>query len=156
MRWTAAAHAGNLSRSMSAPEAWLKRCGASGLLALLLCVAAHAEDGPLPTLSLEVPTDLHVGEHARVVLSVRLPKGTEQPLLVTPFREGAALEIVKGRLLRSDALDRTANPLRFELPLRALAPGAAVIGARLLAYVCQDTCRAVEVETRANVVVLPR
>jgi hypothetical protein len=125
---------------------------------------AGAQDRERPVLGLTLPAELHVGEHARVLLSVRLPAGAAQPLLVTPFREGAALEIVKGRLLRSDALDATASSLRFELPVLALAPGAAVIGARLLAYVCdgaardsgEESCHAVEVETRANVVVLPR
>jgi hypothetical protein len=146
---------------MSGAEARLGRCAlevlqGAVLLALASFSAVNAQDAELPTLELEVPADLHVGEHARVLLSARLPTGAAKPLLVTPFREGSALEIVKGRLLRSDAADATANPLRFELPVVALAPGAAVIGVRVLAYVCRDTCRAVEVETRANVVVLPR
>jgi hypothetical protein len=118
---------------------------------------AVAQAPQLPALALTLPPDLRVGQHARVVLSVRLPAGAERPLLVTPFHEGAALEIVKGRLLRSDASDPAANPLHFQLPVLALAPGAAVIGARVLAYVCGAVqCRSVEVEARANVIVLPR
>jgi hypothetical protein len=75
---------------------------------------------------------------------------------LTPYREGRSLEVVKGRLLRSDARDPTAKPLRFALPVLASAPGTALIGVRLLAYVCAPRCRAVEAETRANVVVLAR
>jgi hypothetical protein len=63
--------------------------------------------------------------------------------------------VVKGRLLRSDARDAQANPLVFELPVLARAPGSALIGVRLLAYLCEPGCRAVEVEARANVMVLP-
>lgn len=143
---------------------WPGQRARSALLALALLfpgadrrvVRVHAQAAELPVLSLELPVDLRVGQHARVLLSVQLPPAAARPLLVTPFHEGAALEIVKGRLLRADARDPAENPLRFELPILALAPGAAVIGARLLAYVCDKTsCRAVEVETRANVVVLP-
>jgi hypothetical protein len=164
MRWTAAAHAGNLSRSMGAAGTGVGGRAAGVRLALALLFFCAIPGGPAlraqldqPTLALELPADLRVGQHARVSLSVKLPKAAAAPLLVTPFHEGAALEIVKGRLLRSDALDPAANPLRFELPVLALAPGAAVLGARLLAYLCSgERCRAVEVETRANVIVLPR
>jgi hypothetical protein len=144
---------------------WPGRGAAGAALALALLIAGddrpasrvRAQVAELPALSLELPPDLRVGQHARLVLSLHLPPTAARPLLVTPFHEGAALEIVKGRLLRGDALDPTANPLRFELPILALAPGAAVIGARLLAYLCAaEQCRAVEVETRANVIVLPR
>ena len=162
IRWTAAAHAGNLSCRMGAAGTWPGGRAAAVLLALsLLCsgaaLGARAQGAELPTLALELPADLRVGQHARVLLAVYLPPAAERPLLVTPFHEGAALEIVKGRLLRSDARDPAANPLRFELPVLALAPGAAVIGARLLAYLCAgEQCGAVEVEARANLVVLPR
>jgi hypothetical protein len=77
--------------------------------------------------------------------------------LITPFREGQALEVVKGRLLRSDARDPNERPLRFELPMLARAAGVARVGVHLLAYVCEsdDRCRAVEAETRVDIVVLP-
>jgi hypothetical protein len=141
----------------SAGERWRGRA----LLALCLLLAGHAwgagaRDLALPQLTLEVPRELHVGEHAHVDLVVELPAQAAEPLLVTPYREGEALEVVKGRLLRSDARDPNAKPLRFELPVLAAAPGTALIGVKLLAYLCTPRCRAVEVETRANVVVLPR
>jgi hypothetical protein len=132
------------------------RAASGSLLALLSVSPARSLDGQEIELKLEPPRELHVGEHARVLLEVQLPEGAAEPLLLTPFHEGAALEVVKGRLLRSDARDRAANPLRFELPVLARAPGASVLGVRLLAYVCRERCRAVEAEVRANLVVLPR
>ena len=121
-----------------------------------LAPIASARESALPRLTLEVPRELHVGEHAHVDLVVELPAEAAEPLLVTPFREGEALDVVKGRLLRSDARDPSATPLRFELPVLAAAPGTALIGVKLLAYVCAPRCRAVEVEARASVLVLPR
>lgn len=110
-----------------------------------------------PALQLTPPRELHVGEHARFELIVTLPAQAAGPLLITPFREGQALEVVKGRLLRSDARDADETPLRFELPVLARAAGVARVGVRLLAYVCErdDRCRAVEAEARVDVMVLP-
>lgn len=124
--------------------------------ALALAAAIATASPPLPQLVLEVPRELRVGEHAHVELTVVLPPEAAEPLLLTPYREGKSLEVVKGRLLRSDARDPAARPLRFALPVLAIAPGTALIGVRLLAYVCAPRCRAVESETRANVVVLAR
>jgi hypothetical protein len=127
------------------------------VLFVLLGQVAHAhDDAAVARLALEVPRELHVGEHAHVELLVELPREAAEPLLLTPYREGEALEVVKGRLLRSDARDPSAKSLRFALPVLAKTPGTAWIGVRLLAYVCAPRCRAIEAETRANVVVLPR
>lgn len=151
---------GNLSRVVRATEQSAKLgprlIRAWPLLSLLLGLPGAQAAGPEPKLVLEVPRELHVGEHAHVTLLVELPPEAGEPLLVTPYREGEALEVVKGRLLRSDASDPHASRLRFALPVLASAAGTALIGVRLLAYVCTPRCRAVEVEARANVVVLPR
>lgn len=106
--------------------------------------------------ALEAPRELHVGEHAHVELILELPTDAAEPLLVTPYREGKALEVVQGRLLRSDAREPNARPLRFALPVLATAPGTALIGVRVLAYVCAPRCRALELEAHTNVMVLPR
>jgi hypothetical protein len=130
----------------------------AALLALgaLLARPVHAADAAEGEIELQLPSELRVGQHARMLIELKLPPGAAEPLLLTPFREGAALEVVKGRLLRSDAL-ATPGALRFELPLLALAPGSAVVGVRALAYVCgAQQCRALELETRANLLVLPR
>jgi hypothetical protein len=119
--------------------------------------AARAPSAALPAMRITPPRELHVGEHARLELEVSLPAQAAGPLLITPFCEGQALEVVKGRLLRSDARDPNERPLRFELPVLARAAGVARVGVQLLAYVCehQERCRAVEAEARADVVVLP-
>src|SRR5688572_25690418 len=110
-----------------------------------------------PGLRLSPPNELHVGQHARLELELLLPSDAAGPLLITPFREGEALEVVKGRLLRSDARDPSERPLRFELPVLARAPGVARVGVHLLAYVCDASkrCRAIEADARTDVVVLP-
>jgi hypothetical protein len=134
------------------------------MVAALALVAAAAypwaicaqNTGPLPRLSLKLPAELHAGQHAVLTVEVELPARAGQPLLLTPFREGESIEIVRGRLLRSDARDASETPLHFELPILAHAAGAAVVGVKLLAYLCEPRCRAVEVEARSNLVVLPR
>lgn len=143
----------------------LRRVRARVLAALLwaLSWAGQAESQPAPvaiarpSLRLSPPRELHVGEHARLELELLLPAEAAGPLLITPFREGQALEVVKGRLLRSDARDPHERPLHFELPVLARAAGVARVVVRLLAYVCESEqrCHAVEAETRADVVVLP-
>jgi hypothetical protein len=161
-----------MSRSESA--AWKFARPEGALVLALLCTSlavppvegqpsppADAAEAASARLRLTSARELHVGEHARFALEVSLPPGAAEPLLLTPFREGEALEVVKGRLLRSDARDPTARPLQFELPVLARAPGVARIGVRLLAYVCRPgdaappKCRALEAETRADVLVLP-
>ncbi len=117
---------------------------------------ADARSTAPPRLTLAVPRELRVGEHAHVELTLELPPEAAESLLLTAYREGKSLEVVKGRLLRSDARDPAATPLRFALPVLATAPGTALVGVRLLAYICAPSCRAVEAETRANVVVLAR
>jgi hypothetical protein len=133
-------------------------CASLSLAAGLLGFArgVDARSFAPPRLTLEVPRELRVGEHAHVELTLELPLEAADSLLLTAYREGKSLEVVKGRLLRSDARDPTATPLRFALPVLATAPGTALVGVRLLAYVCAPACRVVEAETRANVVVLAR
>jgi hypothetical protein len=109
----------------------------------------------LPRVTLLLPAELHAGQHALLTIEVELPAHAGKPLLLTPFHEGEAIEVVRGRLLRSDARDPLANPLRFELPMLAHAAGAAVVGVKLLVYLCEAQCRAVEIEARRNLVVLP-
>jgi hypothetical protein len=148
-----------LARVRAVPRLLARIRGCAWLLLTLLLwrgQEARAADLGQPRLVLEVPRELHVGEHAYVELVVDLPAEAAEPLLVTPYREGEALEVVRGRLLRSDARDPMAKPLRFALPVLARAAGSALIGVRLLAYLCVPRCSAVEVEARANVLVLPR
>lgn len=126
-----------------------------GLLALLVLGKPASAQSLLPRLALTVPPDLHAGEHAIATLDVTLPANAAAPLLITPFREGEAIEVVRGRLLRADGRAQANGVLRFELPLLTHVPGSAVLGVRLLAYVCAQRCKQVELETRINAVVLP-
>lgn len=75
------------------------------------------------------------------------------PVIVSAHAEGRALEVVKGRLLRADAIDPEARPLRFELPLAATAPGAAVLNVSALVYRCIVRCEAVRLEASQQVLV---
>jgi len=134
----------------------LTLAAALGSRAYPRAATAHAADArsAAPQLTLEVPRELRVGEHAHVELTLELPPEAAESLLLTAYREGKSLEVVKGRLLRSDARDPAARPLRFALPVLATAPGTALVGVRLLAYVCAPACRAVEAETRYAMSVL--
>lgn len=75
------------------------------------------------------------------------------PVIVSAHAEGRALEVVKGRLLRADAIDPEARPLRFELPLAATATGAAVLNVSALVYRCTVRCEAVRLEASQHVLV---
>jgi hypothetical protein len=157
-----AAHVGNLSlATMWRAETHNRGRWRVGLALIALGLgqpAGHslAQPEAQPRLTLSLPAELHAGEHMLLTLEVWLPEHAGEPLLVTPFREGQSIEIVKGRLLRSDARNPRQNPLRFELPMVARSAGAAVVGVKLLAYLCRERCRALEIEARRNVVVLPR
>ena len=126
-----------------------------GVLWACLCLAAApAAEG---ALSLAVPDRLHVEDHVALTVTLELPGDARGPLLVTPRAQGSAIEVVRGRLLRADARDPAANPLVFDLPVLARSAGQAVVSVRALVYRCQDgMCEPVTLETRRNVLVLPR
>jgi hypothetical protein len=124
------------------------------LLACLCLAAAPAETG---ALSLSVPESLHVDDHVTLTLTLALPADARGPLLVTPRSQGSAIEVVRGRLLRSDARDASANPLVFELPVLARSAGQAVVSVRAQLVRCvAGRCEPVVLETRKSVLVLPR
>lgn len=136
-----------------------RNVGRVASIAGALWLGSYAEassDAPLPRVILRAPPEMVVGELSRLEIEVQLPEVAAEPLMLTPYRDGEALEVVKGRLLRSDARDPAGQPLRFELPVLARAHGSARVGVRLLAYLCEPGCRAVEVEDHKTVVVLPR
>ncbi|MCB9600560.1 MAG: hypothetical protein H6721_16695 [Sandaracinus sp.] len=95
----------------------------------------------------EEPSPLHVGDRARLVLVVDV--APDVPVLVTPTHEGRAVEVVRGRLARADALEPDARPLRFPVPIVARERGAGVVRARVTSFVCEgDDCRPTEGEAR--------
>jgi hypothetical protein len=98
-------------------------------------------------IELEPPEQLQQGDRTQVVATAHLPPDTQSPLLVTPSSEGTAFDVVRGRLLRSDAEEpEQRRTLRFKVPIVARSSGTSVIRVRLLAYVCSHRCRAVRAE----------
>lgn len=101
-------------------------------------------------LTLQPEQHLPRNAHTSISVSVALPSARDNlPLLLTPRIEGAAVELVRGRLLRSDAKPIDATHLRFEIPVVARSEGTAILRVHLTTYLCTDTCRQVEVTASA-------
>jgi hypothetical protein len=105
-------------------------------LALALFVTSTASADGI-RLRLEIPDGPLVEgarEELRAIVTFESPN--TRPLLVTPESEGPAIEVVRGRLLRSDADDPAAEPLVFRIPIVARAVGTATVRVRVRGYVC--------------------
>ncbi len=130
-------------------------------LAFLLAGAvAHgqessSEDGPIEVV-IDPPARVVLGDRGEIAARVALSEGAGTPLLVTPTSEGPAIEIVRGRLVRADAEDATARPLRFRIPFVARTVGTSVVRVRVDGFACAlERCRAVQVEASVAIEVLP-
>lgn len=129
-----------------------------GLIAGLAAVAtvaasARAQDEPAPdgvAVRLVPPEHVHEGDRTEVMVEVRVRPAGRAPLLLTPTSEGQAVEVVRGRLLRADAVDPAAEVLRFRLPIVARAVGTSVLRVRVRAYTCRARCRLVEATEAAT------
>jgi hypothetical protein len=126
-------------------------------LALAVCGRAAAVTGD-PTLSVEAPSEMLVGARLSVPITVHIDRKAgnridTMPVMISAHTAGRALDVVKGRLLRADALDPNANPLRFELPVVASSPGVALLTVTLLTYRCGFRCEAIRSETTRQVLV---
>lgn len=119
---------------------------ALGLLLGLVVGAggARAQESPI-TIELVAPETLRAGDRAEIVARIR--GAGPHPLLVTPRSEGTALEVVRGRLLRSDAVDPTAEVLELRIPVVAHLAGTAVVRVSVAGYACEARCRPVRAET---------
>jgi hypothetical protein len=128
------------------------------LFSLLSCaLLLGAAPDEAARLRVSVPESLRVGDHVALVITLDLPAGELGPLLVTPRSQGEALEVVRGRLLLSDARDANARPLVFHVPAIARAPGQALVNVRALVYRCADgACEPLTLDTQTSVLVLPR
>jgi hypothetical protein len=101
-------------------------------------------------LVFEPPERVVVGDRARLVLVVDV--ATDVPVLVTPTHEGSAIEVVRGRLARADAVEANARPLRFPIPIVARERGTGVVRATVTSFVCEgEVCDAVEEEARVTI-----
>jgi hypothetical protein len=122
----------------------------------IVCGVLSLGSAPTPGLSLRLnaPNEVRVGERMSLQIELELPPGAAAPVLLTQSAAGEAIEVLRGRLSRSDAREVHGNVLRFELPLLARAPGTGIVRVHALAYVCAEACVAVESEARASLLVL--
>jgi hypothetical protein len=126
------------------------------LIAALVVIAAlasraalHAHADPPPPaatppavqVAIVAPAALHAGDHANVIVNVELAAEGDTPVVLTPSVEGSAVEIVRGRMLRSDGVAVDAKHLRFELPVIARDEGTAILRVELSTYACTPRCR---------------
>jgi len=124
---------------------------ALAIATLLVASAALAQTAVL-TVRLEAPHEMHPGDHAEVVALVHAEDAARGPLLVTPSVDGAAVEVVRGRLFRFDADDPTSDPLRFRVPVLARSVGTAVLSVRVDGHACEGAhCAAVDAEATAQI-----
>lgn len=85
--------------------------------------------------------------HTSIAVLVSLsPESATYPLTLTPRIEGGAVELVRGRLLRSDAKPVDATHLRFDVPLVARSQGTAILRVELMTYACDPDCRRITTE----------
>lgn len=115
------------------------------LVAVLFVASASARaDEPRIDVHLVAPERLTPGDRAAIIAEVTVTPRSGSPLLLTPTNEGASVEVVRGRLVRADAVDPEASPLRFEIPVVAKSAGTSILRVRILTYVCEARCRAIE------------
>lgn len=118
----------------------------SALLVLLLASVALAQE---LRLELDAPASLSAGD--RTSLELRVWADPEMPVMVTPRAEGAAVEVVRGRLLRPDAEDPEGSPLVFRIPIVAREPGPARVRAAVQTFRCEgDDCEPARGEAQAE------
>ena len=89
-------------------------------------------------------------------LELRVDVPPDVPLMISATEQGTAVEVVRGRLLRSDAIDPAARPLVFRLPLRARSTGTSVLLVRLDTYACAEGCHPLRREERLTLEVRRR
>jgi hypothetical protein len=130
----------------------LRRLTTRAIVALGLVIASPsaAQDAARAELTIEPPEQLTVGDRASVIALVTIIPEGDRPILLTPTSEGTAVEVVRGRLLRTDAEDDSARVLRFSIPILAATPGTSVLRVHVSGWACEERCR--PVETDAEVV----
>jgi hypothetical protein len=109
----------------------------------LLCGNDAAATAPPLRIEIKGDSSLARGSHASVPILVELADPKSGPLLLTPSIEGAAIELLRGRLLGADAKTLDETHLRFELPVFARSEGTAILRIELSAYECSQRCRRV-------------
>lgn len=127
-----------------------------GLAVAVLALGAGSlmaeAQGTALTVRIEAPREMHPGDHAEIVALVHAEDAARGPLLVTPTIDGAAVEVVRGRLFRFEADDPTSDPLRFRVPVLARSVGTAVLSVRVDGHACEGPrCTPVDAEATAQI-----
>ena len=126
------------------------RTSATGALLLLALPWASLALAQALRVEVNAPESLHAGD--RTFVELRVWADAQMPVMVTPRAEGDAVEVVRGRLLRPDAVDPEASPLVFRIPIAAREPGPARVRVDVQSFTCEgDDCRRVQGEAQADV-----
>ena len=140
-------------RAADQPHALARRAGPMrshplrGLILLGVLLSgggAAGQSPPPPPLELVAPAELRTGDRTGITALVRLPG--DEPFLLTPHSEGTAVEVVRGRLMRGDADDPRAHPLRLRIPIVARHAGDSLVRVRLTGFACAERCEPVRAE----------
>jgi len=129
----------------------VRSCVVMFLAVLAQGSSARAIAAP-PELQVSLRPEQHLSRdaHTAIEVIVQLPAGSaELPLLLTPRIEGAAVELVRGRLMRSDGKEMERGRLRFEVPVVARSHGTAILRVNVTTYVCRQSCQQVDATTSA-------
>jgi predicted lipase len=123
------------------------------LIVLAGCLTASvalAADSGAASVRIEAPDTLRAGERTSVGVQVELPASVAEdaPLLLTPTVEGAAVEVLRGRLFRADAKRTGPRTLSFQIPVIAQREGAAILRVDFDTYACQTRCSTLHVGPR--------
>ncbi len=124
--------------------------------ACLWMLTATAAVASAPCLRIDAPATLITG--ARLSLAVHVsvpPQASARPLVLTAHATGRALDVVRGRLLRSDARapNESADTIVFDVRVVAATAGVAILKVSLLTYVCEQRCQAVRQDATQQILV---
>lgn len=122
------------------------------LLAMVALGSSAHVIAAAPELQILLRPEQHLARdaHTSIEVIVQLPsRSADLPLLLTPRIEGAAVELVRGRLLRSDAKLLEGGRLRFAVPVVARSEGTAIFRVNVMTYVCTEACQRLQATTSA-------
>jgi hypothetical protein len=124
------------------------------LAAMTLAPPTGHADAPALELSLTAP-DLAVGDRKSLRAELLVGDLRLGPVMLTPSAEGAAVEVVRGRLTGDDAEPFTADDgrrgLRFAIPVAAHMAGTSVVRVHANVYGCHVGCAALETSAQLAV-----
>ncbi|HEX4354956.1 MAG TPA: hypothetical protein VHZ95_18625 [Polyangiales bacterium] len=104
--------------------------------------SARAADVPLK-VEIQGEDSLPRSAHVGLPVILQLKAASSAPLLLTPRIEGSAVEVVRGRLSRSDGKVLDETHLRFEIPIVARSEGTAILRVDVNTYACERRCVAI-------------